>query len=120
MKFSEKICLKIILKVTKNQGFNLSLGDTFFKKPQSVCVCVWGGGEGGGVKFISPLPAGLRLSTPIQGKSIKISFRLNELINKVNSKPAKLNGKKSLRLQVRWMREDSDGNREIVKQVHSG
>ena len=25
MKFSEKICLKIILKVTKNQGFTLSL-----------------------------------------------------------------------------------------------
>ena len=24
----------IILKVTKNQGFNLSLEDTFFEKPQ--------------------------------------------------------------------------------------
>ena len=32
MKFSEKMCLMIILKVTKNQG--LSLEDTFFQKPQ--------------------------------------------------------------------------------------
>ena len=34
MKFSGKMCLKIILKMTKNQGFTLSLEDTFFKKPQ--------------------------------------------------------------------------------------
>ena len=34
MKFSGKICFKIMLKVTKNQGFTLSLGDTFFEKPQ--------------------------------------------------------------------------------------
>ena len=34
MKFSEKVCFKIILKVTKNQGFTLSLEDLFFKKPQ--------------------------------------------------------------------------------------
>ena len=34
MQFSEKICLKIILRVTKNQGFTLSLEDTFFEKPQ--------------------------------------------------------------------------------------
>ena len=34
MKFSGKMCLMIILKVTKNQGFILSLEDTFFKKPQ--------------------------------------------------------------------------------------
>ena len=34
MKFSGKMCLKIILKVTKNQGFTLSLEDTFFEKPQ--------------------------------------------------------------------------------------
>ena len=38
MKFSGKMCLMIILKVTKNQGFTLSLEDTFFEKPQ-------GGGE---------------------------------------------------------------------------
>ena len=34
MKFSGKMCLKIVLKVTKNQGFTLSLEDTFFEKPQ--------------------------------------------------------------------------------------
>ena len=28
------MCLKIILKVTKTQGFTLFLEDTFFKKPQ--------------------------------------------------------------------------------------
>ena len=44
MKFSGKMCLKIILKVTKNQGFALSLEDTFFVKPQ------WG------VKLTSPTP----------------------------------------------------------------
>ena len=31
MKFSGKMCLKIILKVTKKQGFTLSLQDTFFE-----------------------------------------------------------------------------------------
>ena len=35
MKFSGKMCLKIILKVTKNQGFTLYLEDTFFKKPSA-------------------------------------------------------------------------------------
>ena len=30
-------CFKIILKVTKNQGFTLSLEDTFFEKPQGGC-----------------------------------------------------------------------------------
>ena len=34
MKFSGKICLKIILKVTKNQSFTLSLEDTLFEKLQ--------------------------------------------------------------------------------------
>ena len=34
IKFSGKMCFKIILKVTKNQGFTLSLEDTFFEKPQ--------------------------------------------------------------------------------------
>ena len=41
MKFSGKMCLIIILKVTKNQGFTLCSEDTIFKKPH--------GGEGGGV-----------------------------------------------------------------------
>ena len=36
MKFSGKMYLKIILKVTKTQGFTLSLEDTFFEKPQGV------------------------------------------------------------------------------------
>ena len=40
MKFSGKMCFEIILKVTKNQGFTLTLEDTFFEKPQ-------GGGDGG-------------------------------------------------------------------------
>ena len=34
MEFSGKMYIKIILKVTKNQGFTLFLEDTFFKKPQ--------------------------------------------------------------------------------------
>ena len=34
MKFSEKIWFMIILKVTKNQDFTLSLEDTLFEKPQ--------------------------------------------------------------------------------------
>ena len=34
MKFLGKMCLKIILKVTKNQGLTLSLEDTFSEKPQ--------------------------------------------------------------------------------------
>ena len=34
MKFLGKMCFKIILKVAKNQGFTLSLEDTFFEKPQ--------------------------------------------------------------------------------------
>ena len=38
MKFSGKMCLMIILKVTKDQGFTLSLEDTFFENPQGVEV----------------------------------------------------------------------------------
>ena len=34
MKFSEKMLPIIILKVTKNQGFTLSLEDTIFERPQ--------------------------------------------------------------------------------------
>ena len=43
MTFSGKMYFKIILTVTKNQGFILSLKDTIFEKPQ------------GGVK-LTPLP----------------------------------------------------------------
>ena len=52
MKFSGKICFKIMLQVTKNQGFILSLEDTFFEKPQ------------GGVKLTPSFPPavlGLRI-----------------------------------------------------------
>ena len=50
MKFWEKMRLMIILKVTKNQGFNLSLRDILLEKPQ------WGGwGEGG--ESVWPPPA---------------------------------------------------------------
>ena len=55
MKFSEKMCLKIILKVTKNQGFTLSLEDTFFEKPQA----------GGGVNLTPPPLAVLGLNRKI-------------------------------------------------------
>ena len=42
MKLSGNMCLKIIWKDTKNQGFPFSLEDTVFEKPQE-----WGrGGEG--------------------------------------------------------------------------
>ena len=34
MKFSGKMCLKITLEATKNQGFTLSLEDIFSQKPQ--------------------------------------------------------------------------------------
>ena len=43
MKFSGKMCFEIISKVTKNQGFTLSLEDTFFEKPQG------GGGQPPGI-----------------------------------------------------------------------
>ena len=33
IKFSGKMCLMILLKVTKNKGFTLSLEETFFEKP---------------------------------------------------------------------------------------
>ena len=36
MKFSGKMGLMIILKVSKNEGFTLFLDDTFFEKPQGV------------------------------------------------------------------------------------
>ena len=57
MKFSGKMCLVIILKVTKNQGFIICLEDTIFKKPQGV-----GGGRGG---QIDPPSAVLGLSLPL-------------------------------------------------------
>ena len=53
IKFSGKVWLIIILKLTKKQGFTFHLEDTFFEKPLVcvsvcvwVCVCVGGGGGG--------------------------------------------------------------------------
>ena len=37
MKFLGKMSLMIILKVTKEQGFTLSLEDTVFEKPEGGC-----------------------------------------------------------------------------------
>ena len=54
MKFSGKMCLMIILKVTKKQGFTLPLEDTFFEKPQGK-----GGGQihrGGQIDRLPPSP----------------------------------------------------------------
>ena len=48
MKFSRKMFLKIISKVTRNQGFTLSLENPFSQKPQ-----------GGGVKLTHPVVWGL-------------------------------------------------------------
>ena len=56
MKFSGKMSLMIILKVTKNQGFTLSLGDIFSQKPQggsAVLGIRQGEGEGGDVRKIA-------------------------------------------------------------------
>ena len=50
MKFSGKMCIKIMLKVTKNQGFIFSLEDTFFEKPR-----------GGGRQIDPPVVLGLSL-----------------------------------------------------------
>ena len=47
------MCLKIILKVTKNQSFTLSLEDKFFEKPKEV-------GEGGRGSNWPPAVLGLR------------------------------------------------------------
>ena len=54
MKFSEKMWLMIILKVTNKSGFNLYLEDTFFEKKQ-----------GGSVKLTPHLPAVLGLTLKI-------------------------------------------------------
>ena len=51
MKFSGKMCFKILLKITKNQDFTLSLEDAIFKKPQ---------GEGSQIDLL-PVILGLNL-----------------------------------------------------------
>ena len=42
MKCSGKMCLIIIVKVTKNKGFTLSVEDTLFEKPQATPPAVLG------------------------------------------------------------------------------
>ena len=61
MKFSGKICLMIILKVTENHGFPLSLEDKFLlEKPQGRGGRGWGmGGGGGGWSWLPPAVLGL-------------------------------------------------------------
>ena len=56
MKFSRTIWLRVILKVTKKQGFTLSLEDTFLEKPQ-------GGDQ------IEPPPSHLSVNTSQQTSS---------------------------------------------------
>ena len=66
MKFSEKMCFMIILKVIKNQGFALSVEDTYFEKRQ------------GKVKLTPPsfLPAVLGLSSDAMLNTKKINPEL--------------------------------------------
>ena len=49
----------MMLKVTKNQGFTLSLEDTLFDKSQEEAR---GGGGGVGVKLTPPLPSRFRVN----------------------------------------------------------
>ena len=72
MKFSGKMCLKVILKVTKNQGLTLSIEDTFFEKPRG------DGGRGGGGKLTPPLLAilGLRFQASMSAFNSTSSSRL--------------------------------------------
>ena len=42
MKFSGKMQLTIMLKVTKQQGFTLYLENKFLEKPQGVCITASG------------------------------------------------------------------------------
>ena len=56
MKFSEKICLMIILKVTKKHGFTLCLEGKIFEKAQ---------GEGGGGQFDLSPPSRFRVKSSL-------------------------------------------------------
>ena len=66
MKFSRKMCLMIILEVTKNQSFILSLEDTFFEKPQ----------RGEGFK--------LTLKSAVLGLMLLINFQTNLKVCRTN------------------------------------
>ena len=64
MKFSGEMCFEIILKVTKNQGFTLSLENTFFEKLQ------WKGSGG-----VNPGILGLRPVFPPNDQLISMRIR---------------------------------------------
>ena len=75
MTFSRKMCLTITLKVTKNQGFTLSLEGTFFEKPKRKV-------GGGGQTDTPPAVLGLNTRiTPILCHTVlKYNGKINELI----------------------------------------
>ena len=64
MKFSGKMCLKVVLKVIKNQGSTPSIEDTFSKKPQ------------GGDQIESPTPP---FPTPHRHIRVKYDLHLRHL-----------------------------------------
>ena len=68
MKFTGKMCFKIILKFTTNQGSTLSIEDTFFKKPQ----------EGQFDPPSPPLPGRLGL-IDLHLSLSKVSFMLHQI-----------------------------------------
>ena len=67
MKFSGKMCFKITLKVTRNQGFTISLEDIFFEKPQR-------GGEGS----IWPSPSRFRVNLKVSHSKIKLFWKFTK------------------------------------------
>ena len=83
MDFSAKMCLMIILKVTKNQGF-LSLEKIFFEKPQGKA----GGGEGGSKWH----PSRFRVKTMLVSiqvlgfKTTRLSLTLSQTLKKEKEK----------------------------------
>ena len=62
MNFSGTMCLMIILKVTKNQGFTLYLEDTIFENPQ------------GGQTDPQPLPPPPPLPVVLGLRPVRIGF----------------------------------------------
>ena len=76
MKFSGKVCFKIISKVTKNQGFTLFLGDIFFEKLHR---------EGG--QFDTPGILGLKFYYFFYAQMLILKMQLTAFTNfKISSK----------------------------------
>ena len=67
MKFSGKMWVVIILKVTKKQAFTLSLEDTYFEKPQGA----WGGEQ---MDPSPPVVLGLRLVYSFSSTQQKLCY----------------------------------------------